>query len=82
MVNFFQLPKATPPLLPKEEGATGDRCAPIGGYDDVIVVRAAKLGGVATGDKMKPSAVTTNTQQVTYAIPDRTKKASGCGLIY
>ena len=40
-----------------------------------------KLGGVASGDRMEPSAVATNTQQATYAIPDRTKKASGCGLL-
>ena len=40
-----------------------------------------KLGGVALGDKVEPSAVATNTQQATYAIPDRTKKASGCGLL-
>ena len=40
-----------------------------------------KLGGVASGDRMEPSAVATNTQQTTYAIPDRTKKASGCGLL-
>ena len=37
-----------------------------------------KLGGVASGDKMEPSAVATNTQQATCA---RTKKASGCGLL-
>ena len=41
------------------------------------MVRAVKLGGVASGDRMEPSAVATNTQQATYAIPDRTKKASG-----
>ena len=40
-----------------------------------------KLGGVASGDRMEPSAVVTNTQQATYAVPDRTKKASGCGLL-
>ena len=40
-----------------------------------------KLGGVASGDRMEPLAVATNTQQATYAIPDRTKKASGCGLL-
>ena len=47
------------------------------------MVRAEKLGGVASGDRMEPSAVATNTQQATYAyaIPDRTKKASGCGLL-
>ena len=46
-----------------------------------MVVRAEKLGGVASGDRMEPSAVATNAQQATYAIPDRTKKASGCGLL-
>ena len=40
-----------------------------------------KLGGVATGDRLELSAVATNTQQATYAIPDRTRKASGCGLL-
>ena len=40
-----------------------------------------KLGGVASGNRMEPSAVATNTQQATYAIPDQTKKASGCGLL-
>ena len=54
-------------------------CAPIGGYDDIEVVRAVKLGGVASGDRMEPSAVATNTQQATYAIPG--KKTSGCGLL-
>ena len=58
-------------------GASG-KCAPIGGYDDIVVVKAVKLGGVASGDKMEPSAVATNTQQATYA---RKKKASGCGLL-
>ena len=59
------------------EGGTSGRCAPIGGYDNIEVVRAVKLGGVASGDTMEPSAVATNTQQATYAVPDRTKKASG-----
>ena len=42
-----------------------------------------KLEGLASGDRMEPSAVATNTQQATYAyaIPDRIKKASGCGLL-
>ena len=40
-----------------------------------------KLGGVASGDRMEPSTVATNTQQATYTVPDRTKKASGCGLL-
>ena len=64
----------SPPTSKAEKG-----CAPIVGYDDTEVVR---LGGVASGDRMEPSVVTTNTQQATYAIPDRMKKASGCGLYY
>ena len=47
--------------------------------DDIEVVRAVKLGGVASGDRMEPSAVATNTQQATYAIPG--KKTSGYGLL-
>ncbi|KAL5500738.1 hypothetical protein EMCRGX_G012336 [Ephydatia muelleri] len=70
-----------PQLTPKGGGAPGERCAPIGGYEDIVVVRAVKLGGVASGDRMEPSAVATNTQQATYTVPDRTKKASGCGLL-
>ncbi|KAL5500733.1 hypothetical protein EMCRGX_G012329 [Ephydatia muelleri] len=62
----------------EEGGSRGERCAPIGGIE---VVRAVKLGGVASRDRMEPSAVATNTQQATYAIPDLTKKASGCGLL-
>ena len=76
-MDVFQLPKTT--VLPPQKGAgASGRCAPIGGYDDVVVV---KLGGVTSEDSMGPSAVATNTQQATYAIPDRTKKASGCGLL-
>ncbi|KAL5500744.1 hypothetical protein EMCRGX_G012343 [Ephydatia muelleri] len=74
-------PSPPPPPPPKEGGAHNSRCAPIGGYDDIVVVRAVKLGGVASGDTMEPSAVATNTQQATYAVPDLTKKASGCGLL-
>ena len=80
-MDFFQPTKITLLPPPKEGGAPGEKCAPIGGYDDIEVVRAVKLGGVASGDRMEPSAVATNTQQATYAIPDRTKKASGCGLL-
>ena len=40
-------------LLPKK----GERCAPIGGYDDIDVVRAVKLGGVVSGDRMELSVV-------------------------
>eukprot|EP00731_Ephydatia_muelleri_P011186 Em0006g80a len=74
-------PSPPPPPPPKEGGAQHSRCAPIGGYDDIVVVRAVKLGGVASGDTMEPSAVATSTQQATYAVPDLTKKASGCGLL-
>ena len=31
---------------------------------------------MASGDRMGPSVVTTNSQQATYAIPDQVKKAS------
>ena len=62
--------------LPPQNGADASgRCASIGGYDDVVVV---KLGGVTSEDRMGPSAVAKNSQQATYA---RTKKASGCGLL-
>eukprot|EP00731_Ephydatia_muelleri_P011203 Em0006g97a len=70
-----------PKLTSQEGGSPGEKCAPIGGYEDIVVVRAEKQGGVASGDRMEPSAVATNTQQATYAIPDQTKKASGCGLL-
>ena len=74
-------PPPPPPPPPKDGGAQHSRCAPIGGYEDIEVVRTVKLGGVATGDRLEPSAVATNTQQATYAIPDRTRKASQCGLL-
>ena len=79
--HCLQVTNATLPATSKEEGAPGERCAPIGGYNNIVAV---KLGGVALGDRMEPSAVATNTQpsqQATYAIPDGTKKASGCGLL-
>ena len=82
-MDFFQPTKITLLPPPKEGGAPGEKCALIGGYDDIEVVRAVKLGGVASGDRMEPSAVATNTQQATYAttyaIPG--KKTSGCRLL-
>ena len=76
--HCLQVTNATLPATSKEEGAPGERCAPIGGIE---VVRAVKLGGVASGDRMEPSAVATNTQQATYAIPDLTKKASNITMV-
>ena len=45
------------------------------------MLRAVKLGGVASGDRMEPSAVAINTQQATYAIPDRIQKASDITMV-
>ena len=44
------LQQTSPPPPPlNEEGAPGGRCASIEDYDDIILVRTAKLG-VASGD--------------------------------
>ena len=40
----------------------------------------AKLVGLASGDRME-TAVANSTDQTTYAVVDRTKKASGCGMV-
>ena len=81
LMDFFQPTEITALPPSQEEGAPGERCAPIGGYDDIVVVRAVKLGGVASGDRMEPSAVATNTQQATYATPNQTKKASDITMV-
>ena len=69
--HCLHVTNATLPATSKEEGDPGERCVPIGGYNNIEVVRAEKLGGVVSGDRMEPSAVATNTQHMLSLIEQR-----------